>query len=176
MSLSWVWLFLLLATYPWLLGVDLLSDSFATSGVTLFASGVALIAPCRRLRRWQAVLFAACVGFLFEALRPIPDGSLALLLVLVAIYLTSHRELLRDTPKMFLAAILVNTLACTGWFFAAGLAHSKQVPLLSLHFLGQWLLHVLLAIILATLLLAPIAVAQNFAMDKAGLPQPDEAA
>lgn len=176
MSLSWAWLILLLATYPWLLGVDLLSDTMATSGVTLFISGAALIAPCRRLRRWQAVLFAACVGFLFEALRPIPDGALALLLVLVAVFLTSHRDLLRDTPKMFLAAIAVNTLACTAWFVAAGLAHTKQVPLLSLHFLGQWLLHVLLAIILATLLLAPLAMAQNFAMDKAGLPRPDEAA
>jgi len=176
MTLSWAWFILLLATYPWLLGVDLLSDAFASSGISLFISGAVLIAPCRRLRRWQAVLFAGAVGFLFEALRPIPDGSLALLLVLVAIYLTSNRELLRDTPKMFLAAIAVNTLACTGWFVAAGLAHLKQVPLLSTHFLGQWLLHLLLAIILATLLLTPIALAQNFAMDKAGVPQPDEAA
>jgi hypothetical protein len=176
MSLSWAWLFLLLATFPWLLGVDLLSDSIATSGVCLFISGAAIIAPCRRLRRWQAVLFSACVGFLFEALRPIPDGSLALLLVFAAIYLTSHRDAMRDMPRMFWAAVLVNGLACTAWFIAAGLAHLKEVPLLSLHFLGQWLLHLLLATILAVLLLVPLALVQNFAMDKIGVPQPDEAA
>lgn len=174
MSLSWSWLFLLLATFPWLLGVDLLSDAMATSGVCLFISGAAIIAPCRRLRRWQAVLFSACVGFLFESLRPIPDGSLALLLVLVAIYLTSHRAEIRDMPKMFGAAVLVNGLACTAWFIAAGLAHMKEVPLLSLHFLGQWLLHLLLATILAVLLLVPLTLVQNFAMDKVGVPPPDE--
>ncbi len=175
MSLSWAWFFLVLATFPWLLGVDLLSDAFATSGVCLFVSGAAIIAPCRRLRRWQAVLFAACVGFLFEALRPIPDGSLALLLVGAAIYLTAHRDEIRDMPKMFWAAVLVNGLACTTWFVAAGLAHLKQVPLFSLHFLGQWLVHLLLATIMAVLLLVPLTLVQNFAMDKVGVPQPDEA-
>jgi hypothetical protein len=70
----------------------------------------------------------------------------------------------------------VNGLACTAWFIAAGLAHLKEVPLLSLHFLGQWLLHLLLATILAVLLLVPLALVQNFAMDKIGVPQPDEAA
>jgi hypothetical protein len=175
MSLSWAWLFLLLATFPWLLGVDLLSDSMAASGVCLFISGAAIVAPCRRLRRWQAVLFSACVGFLFESLRPIPDGSLALLLVLAAIYLTSHRDEIRDMPKMFAAAVLVNCLACTTWFLAAGLAHTKDVPLISLHFLGQWLVHLLLATILAVLLLVPLALVQNFTMDKAGVPQADEA-
>ena len=175
MSLSWAWLFLLLATFPWLIGIDLLSDAMATSGVCLFISGAAIIAPCRRLRRWQAVLFSACIGFLFESLRPIPDGSLALLLVLVAIYLTSHRGEIRDMPKMFWAAVLVNGLTCTAWFIAAGLAHTKEVPLLSLHFLGQWLVHLLLAIILAVLLLVPLTLVQNFAMDKVGVPPSDEA-
>ena len=176
MTPSWAWLILLLATFPWLLGVDLLSDALAASGVCLFVSGAAIIAPCRRLRRWQAVLFSGCVGFLFESLRPIPDGSLALLLVFVAIYLTSHRDEIRDTPKMFGAAVVVNTLACSAWFIAAGLAHTKEVPLFSLHFLGQWLLHLLLAIILAVLLLVPLTLVQNYAMDRAGVPQPDEAA
>ena len=108
-------------------------------------------------------------------MRPIPDGSLALLLVLAAIYLTSHRDEIRDMPKMFWAAVLVNGLACTVWFIAAGLAHLKEVPLLSLHFLGQWLLHLLLATILAVLLLVPLALVQNFAMDKIGVPKPNEA-
>lgn len=175
MSLGWAWFFLLLATYPWLLGVDLLSDSIAATGVGLFASGAAIIAPCRRLRRWQAVLFSACVGFLFEALRPIPDGSLALTLVLAAIYLTSNRDDIRDLPRMFRGAVLVNALACTTWFLAASLQHVKQVPPASLHFVGQWLLHLLAATALAVVLLVPLAAAQNFAMDKAGVPQPDEA-
>lgn len=176
MSLGWAWVLVLLATYPWLLGVDLLGDAVAATGVGLCVSGVAIVAPCRRLRRWQAVLFAAAVGFLFEALRPIPDGSLALVLVCAAIYLTSHRDEIRDLPRMFAAAALVNALACTAWFVAAALPHAKQVPLLSMHFLGQWLLHLLVATTLAVLLLAPLAMTQDFAMDKAGVPQPDEAA
>lgn len=176
MNLGWAWFFLLLATYPWLLGVDLLSDSVATTGVGLFASGAAIIAPCRRLRRWQAVLFSACIGFLFESLRPIPDGSVALLLVLAAIYLTSNRDEIRDLPRMFRGAVAVNALACTGWFLASALAHRQQVPVASLHFVGQWLLHLLAATTLAVLLLVPLASIQNYAMDKAGVPQPDEAA
>ncbi len=176
MSLGWAWVLVLLATYPWLLGVDLLGDAVATTGIGLCVSGVAIVAPCRRLRRWQAVLFAAAVGFLFEALRPIPDGSLALVLVFAAIYLTSHRDEIRDLPRMFAAAAAVNALACTVWFVAAALPHAQQVPLLSMHFLGQWLLHLLVATTLAVLLLAPLAMTQDFAMDKAGVPQPDEAA
>ena len=121
MNLSWAWLFLLLATFPWLLGVDLLSDSIAASGVCLFISGAAIIAPCRRLRRWQAVLFSACVGFLFEARRPIPLGTLPFLLAGLSIFLTSNRILLRNTPLVLRGAVLCNTLACTAWFTAAGL-------------------------------------------------------
>ena len=76
---------------------------------------------------------------------------------------------------MFGAAVVVNDLGCSAWFIAAGLAHTADVPLLSLHFLGQWLLHLLLATILAVLLLVPLTLVQNFAMDRVGVPQPDEA-
>lgn len=175
MSLGWAWFFLLIASYPWLLGVDLLGDAAASTGIGLCISGVAIVAPCRRLRRWQAVLFAGCVGFLFEALRPIPDGAVALPLVAAAIYLTSHRDEIRDLPRMFRGAILANALACAAWFVAAAWAHRSQVPLLSLHFTGQFLLHLLVATGLAVLLLAPIAMTQDYAMDKAGVPQADEA-
>jgi hypothetical protein len=176
MNLGWAWLLLLLATYPWLLGVDLLGDALASTGIGLCAAGVAIIAPCRRLRRWQAVLFAASVGFLFEALRPIPDGAVALPMVAAAIHLTSHRDELRDLPRMFRGAVLVNALACTAWFLATSFAHSQQVPLLSLHFAGQYLLHLLVATGLAVLLLAPLALSQDYAMDKLGVPRADEAA
>lgn len=175
MSLSWTWFFLLLATYPWLLGVDLLTDACAGTGVALGISGVVIIAPCRRLRRWQAVLFAGCVGFLYEAMRPVPDGSVALVLVVGAIFLTSNRPSIRELPLMFRGAILMNSLACTGWFIASGLRHQAEVPLVSMHFLGQWLLHLMCAAILAVLLLVPIALVQNFTMDKAGVPRADEA-
>lgn len=175
MSLSWAWFFLLLATYPWLLGVDLLTDSVATTGVGLFIAGAVMIAPCRRLRRWQAVLFAAGIGFLYEALRPIPDGSVAIVLVFGAIFLTSNRAIIRDLPMMLRGALLLNILACTSWFLATAWRYQNQVPLLSLNFLGQWLLHLLAATILALLLFVPIVLVQNFTMDKVGIPQADEA-
>ncbi len=174
MSLSWAWFFLLLATYPWLLGVDLLTDASAGAGVGLCISGAVIIAPCQRLRRWQGVLFAASVGFLYEAFRPVPDGSVALVLVVGAIFLTSNRPFIRDLPFMFRGAILMNSLVCTSWFVASALHHQAQIPLLSLHFLGQWLLHLLCAAVLAIFLLVPIAIVQNFTMDKVGVPKADE--
>ena len=110
--MGWAWLILLLATYPWLLGADLASDTLASSSLVVFVSGTCLIAPSRRLKRWQCVLFAAGLGFLFEARRPIPDGTLALTLVAVAIFLSSNRPLLRSTPRMLQGAAIVNVATC----------------------------------------------------------------
>jgi len=103
MTMGWAWLILLLATYPWLLGADLASDALASSSLVFFVSGACLIAPSRRLKRWQMILFAGCLGFLFEARRPIPDGALALSLVAAAIFLSTQRQHLRNTPGMLRA-------------------------------------------------------------------------
>ena len=109
------WFLLLLATYPWLLGADLLSSSLSSWGLTFFISGATLIAPCRRMKRWQCILFAAAIGFLFEALRPIPDGSIALVMVFFAIYINSYRSLLRSPSHIFYSAIILNAIVTLTW-------------------------------------------------------------
>lgn len=165
MTMGWAWLIILLATYPWLLGADLASDSLASSSLVVFVSGACLIAPCRRLKRWQCVLFAACLGFLFEARRPIPDGALALTLVGVAIFLSSNRPLLRSTPRMLQGAAIVNVGACLVWHVAAAVA-SPAAEGAS----GLLVTQLLLAGVAGTIGLVPVALTQNAAMDRLGVP------
>ena len=164
--MGWAWLILLLATYPWLLGADLASDTLASSSLVFFISGTCLIAPCRRLKRWQAVLFAACLGFLFEARRPIPDGALALCLVAIAIFLSSNRPLMRNTPGMLRVAAIVNVGACLVWFVASSYASPAAAGDLAWHLSLQ----LLLAGIVGTIGLLPIALTQNAVMDRLNVP------
>ena len=168
--MGWSWLILLLATYPWLLGADLASDTLASSSLVCFVSGTCLIAPCRRLRRWQAVLFAACLGFLFEARRPIPDGVLALTLVAVAIFLSSNRQLTRNTPGMLRAAAVVNVGASLVWFVGS----SYGSPAAAKDLAGHLLLQLLLAGVVGTIGLLPVALTQNAMMDRLGVPPAPE--
>lgn len=90
--MSWAWLLVLLVTYPWLLLADMLSDSLASWGVVIFITGAVLVVPCRRLKLWQSVLVAGCLGFLFEARRPIPDGVMAFWMMAAAIFFSTRRE------------------------------------------------------------------------------------
>jgi len=164
--MGWAWLILLLATYPWLLGADLASDTLASSSLVFFISGTCLIAPCRRLKRWQAILFAACLGFLFEARRPIPDGALALSLVAASIFLSSNRQLLRNTPGMLWAAAIVNMGACLVWFVASSYGSPATFGDLAPHLLLQ----LLLAGVVGTIGLVPIALTQNATLDRLSIP------
>lgn len=164
--MGWAWLILLLATYPWLLGADLATDTLASSSLVFFISGTCLIAPCRRLKRWQAVLFAACLGFLFEARRPIPDGALALSMVAISIFLSSHRQLMRNTPSMLRAAAVVNVGSCFIWYVAA--SYSSPAPAADLA--GHLLLQLLVAGVVGTIGLIPVALTQNAALDRLGVP------
>lgn len=168
--MGWSWLILLLATYPWLLGADLATDALASSSLVVFLSGACLIAPCRRLKRWQCVLFAAGLGFLFEARRPIPDGALALTLVAVAIFLSSNRPLLRSTPRMLQGATLVNVGACLVWSLAT--AFAAETP--SDASAGHLALQLLLAAVVGVVGLVPLALTQNAAMDRLGVPPAPE--
>ena len=164
--MGWAWLILLLATYPWLLGADLATDALASSSLVFFVSGTCLIAPCRRLRRWQGILLAACLGFLFEARRPVPDGALALTLVAASIFLSSNRPLLRNTPGMLRAAAVVNLGACLVWFIGAAYVSPAPSDDLAWHLFLQ----LLLAGLVGTAGLIPIALTQNAAMDRLGVP------
>lgn len=168
--MGWSWLILLLATYPWLLGADLAGDALAPSSLVVFISGASLIAPCRRLKRWQCVLFAAGVGFLFEARRPIPDGVLALTLVAMAIFLSSNRPLLRSTPRMLQGAAIVNVGACLVWYLAAAFASDTAAAGAVGHLSGQ----LLLAAAVGAVGLVPVALTQNAAMDRLGVPPAPE--
>ena len=170
MTMGWAWLILLLATYPWLLAADLASDPLASSSLVVFVSGACLIAPCRRLKRWQCVLFAAGLGFLFEARRPIPEGALALTLVAVAIYLSSNRPLLRSTPRMLQGAVVVNALACLVWYLAAAFASDAPAD----GVVGQLFSQLLLAGVVGAVGLVPVALTQNAVMDRAGVPPAPE--
>lgn len=170
MTMGWAWLILALATYPWLLGADLASDVFASSSLTIFVSGACLIAPSRRLRRWQAVLFAAFLGFLFEARRPVPDGTVALVLVASVIFLSSNRQLLRNTPGMLRAAVIVNVLACLCWYLGAAFL----APVVAVDPFGQFCLQMLVAGLVGVIVLLPVALTQNAAMDRLGVPPAPE--
>lgn len=168
--MGWAWFILVLATYPWLLGADLATDTLASSSLVFFVTGACLVAPARRLRRWQAVLFAACLGFLFEARRPIPDGVLALTLVAGAIFLSSNRHLLRTTPGILRVAAITNVAACLCWFVAA--AYVSPVP--AGDQFGSLILQVLFAGFIGAIGVIPIALTQNSVMDRIGVPPPPE--
>ena len=168
--MAWSWILLLLATYPWLLGADLISDTLASSTVVIFVTGTCLIAPCRRLPRWQCVLFAAGAGFLFEARRPIPDGLLALSLVAATITLSSGGPLLRSTLRRFLAATTINLGACLVWYLGA--AYASPAPAENL--LIQMFPQLLLAALVGAASLIPIALTQNAVMDRLGIAPPPE--
>ena len=166
----WAWFIVLLATLPGRWVAALLTDARAGTNLVPFISGAAIGAPCRRLKRWQAVLFAACVGFLFEARRPIPLGTLPFLLAGLSIFLTSNRILLRNTPLVLRGAVLCNTLACTAWFTAAGLRAGAFARGDLGDFTLQLLLQVGFAAAIALLVFVPLALIQDAAMDRTGLP------
>ena len=172
--MGWAWLILLLATYPWLFAADLASDFTASSGLVIFISGACIVAPCRRLRRWQSVPFAACVGFLFEARRPIPDGALALFLAGAAIFLTSDKQVIRNTPRMLRAAAASNAAACLIWFtFAAGAA-GQLGGAKFFSFIPQLIIPVVLAAVTGVVIYIPVSLVQNAAMDRMGIPPASE--
>jgi len=168
MSILWTWFFLILATYPWLFVADLVSSTLASSGLNYFITGAALIAPCRRLKRWQAVLFAGCVGFMFEAYRPIPNGTVAISLVMLAILLGNYRSYLRTNLGMIQAAVVVNAVAAIIWFTAS--AYLCEAPTDIYNSIYQGAIQGTLSGLLGLVIIMPLATTQNWIMDLMGVP------
>lgn len=168
MSIPWAWFFLILATYPWLLAADLLSSTLANSGFNYFITGAALIAPCRRLKRWQAVIFAGVLGFIFEAYRPVPNGLVALTLILGAILLGNYRINLRTSLSTFQWAAVTNAGVALVWFLGAGYLCQVKTDVFNL--LYQASLQAAVSGLMGLFFVAPIAVTQNWVLDSMGVP------
>lgn len=111
MTPSLGWLIALAASYPWLLAGDLLGDALARWNLLVFLPGLLLATPLLRLRPWQALLFAACLGLAYESRRPLPPGSAAFVLMAVAVLLQANRHLLRRRRAALVAAG-ANLVAC----------------------------------------------------------------
>jgi len=168
MSIPWAWFFLILATYPWLFVSDLVSSTLASSGLNYFITGAALIAPCRRLKRWQAVLFAGCVGFMFEAYRPIPNGTVAISLVTLAILLGNYRSYLRTNLGMVQAAVVVNASGAIIWFTAA--AYQSEANTDIYNAIYEAAIQGTLSGLMGLIIIMPLATTQNWIMDLIGVP------
>jgi hypothetical protein len=168
--MSWAWLLVLLVTYPWLLVADLFSDTLASWGMVIFITGAVLVVPCRRLKLWQSVLYAGCLGFIFEARRPIPDGTMAFWMMAAAIFLSTRRDWLRNFPLLMRAAVACNVLGCLVWYFASAwaLPHHNAIAWGSV--IPELALQLLTAGLAGLIFLLPVAYVQEAIMDRAGVP------
>ncbi len=167
MTPSLGWLVALAASYPWLLAGDLLGDLLAPWHLLVFLPGLLLSTPLLRLRPWQALLFAACLGLAYESRRPLPHGSAAFVLMALAAVLQANRHLL-VRRRAHLVAAAANLAAC-----------ALVVPLASLDHgvvgWGAWLWALPVQAAFAGLLglvLHPLAGSfQAALLDRAGFPQ-----
>jgi len=159
------WLVALATCYPWLLAGDLLSDLTAGWHLVVFLPGAVLVAPFLRLRTWQAVLLAGCIGLAYEARRPIPPGLFALGLMILSVVVLSWRDRLRSKPS-WLAPATLNMLACA-------IALPASLPVSGTWEWAQWTwalpMQVLLAGLTAAILHRPIAGFQSRLLEHAGL-------
>lgn len=174
--MNWSWFLLLLATYPWLLVSDLVSDVMADTGLVCFLTGAAVVAPARRLGRGPAALFALCVGFMFEARRPIADGWLAFALAFAALSICGPQRLLRRPAAVWMAAIVLNAAATATWFALGAWRAAAEGSRMSLA-LGVWIgiLQVMVAAACAAVAAPLMFRAQETLMDRLGVPEAREA-
>lgn len=170
------WFLLLLATYPWLLVSDLVSDVMVDTGLVCFLTGAAIIAPARRLGRGPAALFALCLGLMFEARRPIPDGWLAFALAFAALAICGPQRLLRRPAAIWMAAIVLNAAATAVWFLLGGFMAASEGSRVSV-INGIWfgMLQVTVAAACAAVAGPFMLRAQESLMDRLGVPEAREA-
>lgn len=167
MSPALGWLVALATCYPWLLAADLLSDLTAPWHVSVGLLGAVLVTPFLRLRTWQAVLLAACVGLAFESRRPVQPGWAALALAVLSVVAVTWRDRLRSKPG-WLAPAALNVLAC-------GFAWPASLPVNHTWDWAQWTyalpVHLLVAAAAAAALHRPIQAFQSHLLDRWGLPE-----
>jgi len=125
MTPSLGWLVALAASYPWILAGDLLGDLLAPWHLLAFLPGLLLATPLTRLRPWQALLFAACLGLAYESRRPLPPGAAAFVLMGLAIVLQANRPLLLRRRAHVVAAA-ANLAACLLILPTAALDHPVE--------------------------------------------------
>lgn len=125
MTPSLGWLIALAASYPWILAADLLGDLLAPWHLLAFVPGLLLAVPALRLKAWQLLLFAACLGLAYEARRPLPAGAAVFGLMAVAALLQTNRDLLRRR-RAPLASAGANVLACAAVLPLAALDHPVE--------------------------------------------------
>ncbi|MGA0134526.1 MAG: hypothetical protein ACO3ND_09255 [Opitutales bacterium] len=173
--MNWSWLLLLLATYPWLVASDLITDTLSDSGLVCFLAAAAMVAPSRRLGRGAAAIFALCIGFMFESRRPLPDGSVAFPLAFAAIALSGPQTLMRRPAQVWIGAIILNALATLVWVVAAG-SHAwySGHPLPAGHLVWRGLLQVTVSAAAAALLAPFMLRAQESIMNRLGIPEARE--
>jgi len=169
------WFLLLLATYPWLLVSDLISDVMVDTGLVCFLTGAAVIAPARRLGRGPAALFALCLGLMFEARRPIADGWLAFALAFAALAVCGPQRLLRRPAAIWMSAVGLNAAATAVWFLLGGFmaaSEGSQVSVIN----GIWfgLLQVMVAAACAAVVGPFMLRAQESLMNRLGVPEARE--
>lgn len=159
------WLVALATCYPWLLAADLMGDLTAGWHLVVFLSGAVLVTPFLRLRTWQAVLLAGCVGLAYEARRPIPPGAFSLGLMVLCVVAISWRDRLRSKPA-WLAPATLNMLACA-------MALPASLPVTGTWEWSQWTwalpVQVLMAGLTAAILHRPIAAFQSRLLERSGL-------
>lgn len=167
MTPSLGWLVALAASYPWLLAGDLVGDLLAPWHLLVFLPGLLLTTPLLRLRPWQALLFAACLGLAYESRRPLPHGSAAFVLMALAAILQANRHLLARRRARLVAAA-ANLAACALILPLASLDHAVDGW-------GVWLWSLPLQAAFAGLLgllLHPLAGSfQSALLERAGFPQ-----
>lgn len=167
MSPALGWLVALATCYPWMLAGDLLGDLTSPWHLGVFLPGAVLVTPMLRLRTWQAVLLAGCVGLAYESRRPIPPGLFALGLMVLAVLAVSWRDRLRSKPA-WLAYATLNMLACT-------LAMPASTPVTHAWNWSEWTwalpVQVLVAGATAAALHRPLAGFQSHLLERFGLPE-----
>ncbi|MFM2132133.1 MAG: hypothetical protein ACO268_03320 [Opitutales bacterium] len=174
--MNWSWFLILLATYPWLLASDLISDAMADTGLVCFLSGAAIVAPARRFGRGQAALFALCVGFMFEARRPLADGWIAFPLAFAALAICGPQGLLRRPAAVWFAAIGLNVAATAVWLIIGGAGVlSLGTPVDYPSAIWRGAVQTLVAAGAAAIFAPFMLRAQESLMDRLGVPEAREA-